>query len=346
VLVAQAKAVARRWVSEEAAHLPGFRGAFFHGSINWLADDAALPASSDLDVMIVHADPDPPHKPGKFVDRGLLLEVSYLSEARLGSPEQILGQYQLAGSFHTASVIADPLGRLTELQTAVARDYARRRWVERRCDDARNNVLTFLRSFDESAPFHDRVTSWLFATGVLTHVLLVAGLRNPTVRTRYLAARELLADYGRLDFYEPLLELLGCARLSRTQVEVHLAALAETFDAAKTVIATPFFFAADIGDAGRPVAIDGSRELIARGFHREAVFWIVATSARCQKVLAHDAPPAMQARYEPGIRHLLRDLGITSSTDLQKRCERVAAFLPSVWEMAQAIMAANPGIED
>ena len=35
-----------------------------------------------------------------------------------------------------------------------------------------------------------------------------------------------------------------------------------------------------ITPAARPIAIDGSRELIEAGAHREAVFWIVATFAR------------------------------------------------------------------
>jgi hypothetical protein len=57
------------------------------------------------------------------------------------------------------------------------------------------------------------------------------------------------------------------------------------FDTAKAVIKTPFSFASDISDAAGPIAIDGSRELIERGLHREAVFWIVVTYSRCQKVL-------------------------------------------------------------
>jgi hypothetical protein len=346
LIVNHAKAVARRWVTEEAAHARSFSGAFFHGSANWLPDDATLPATSDLDVVVVLADTDPLEKPGKFIYRDFLLEVSYLPSAQLHSPDLVLGNYQLAGSFHTASVIADPSGRLTTLQEAVARDYAKRRWVRRRCEHARNNVLKHLRSANESDPFHDRVTAWLFAAGVTTHVLLVAGLRNPTVRRRYLAARELLADDGRLDAYETLLELLGCAGMSRAHVEYHLAALADAFDAAKTVIKTPFFFASDMSDLARPIAIDGSRELIARGFHREAVFWLVATYARCQTVLHHDASVEVQERFAPGFRRLLADLGITSSADLRQRGEQVETSLPQVWEVAEAIMAANRDIEE
>jgi hypothetical protein len=46
MLVKHAKAVARQWVIEEASNVPGFHGAYFAGSTNWLPDDAALPAIS------------------------------------------------------------------------------------------------------------------------------------------------------------------------------------------------------------------------------------------------------------------------------------------------------------
>jgi len=240
----------------------------------------------------------------------------------------------------------DPSGRLTELQAAVSKDYAKRQWVYTRCEHARDKVLRNLQGLKESEPFHDQVALWLFAAGVTTHVLLVAGLKNPTVRRRYVAARELLAEYGHRDFYEALLEMLGCARMSQGRVEHHLAVLTEVFDAAKTVIKTPFLFASDMSDIGRPIAIDGSRELIERGYHREAIFWMVATYSRCQKVLYHDAPVDMQERFDPGYRQLVGDLGITSFADLQQRGEQVKGLLPHVWEVAEAIMAVNPEIED
>lgn len=345
MLVKDAKAIARQWVSAEASGAAGFVGAFFHGSSNWLPDDATLPATSDLDVMVVLADPSPATKLGKFIYRDVLLEISYLSDEEVRSPEYVLGQYHLAGSFRTASVIADPSGRLAPLQAAVAREYARRPWVVRRCEQARDKVLRGYQ-LRESDPLPDQVNAWLFPTGVMTHVLLVAGLRNPTVRTRYLAARELLADYGRPDFYEALLEPLGCARMDPAQVERHLDALAEMFDAASELVRTPFFFASDISPAARPIAIDGSREMIARGDHREAVFWIAATACRCQKILAADAPAEVQERFLPPFLRLLADLGITSLADLGRRMDEGRALLPEVWQVAQAILAANPAIEE
>jgi hypothetical protein len=275
-----------------------------------------------------------------------MLDVSYLTADQVRSPDQILGDYQMAGSFRTPSIIAEPSGRLTELRAAVSRDFAKRRWVYKRYEHAKNRVLRNLRSLEESETFHDQVTAWLFATGVTTHVLLVAGLRNPTVRRRYLAARELLADYCHLDFYETLLKMLGCAQTSRESVAQHLSALTDMFDSAKTVVKTPFPFASDISDIARPITIDGSWDLVERGYHREAIFWMVATYSRCQKVLYHDAPAEMQDRFDPGYQKLLGDLSITSYAVLQQRKEQIEVFLPRVREVAEAIMAANPRIED
>jgi hypothetical protein len=198
----------------------------------------------------------------------------------------------------------------------------------------------------EPAALDDHFASWLFAAGITTHVLLVAGLRNPTVRRRYLAARELLAEYGRLDFYETLLETLGCAGMARERAEHHLAALEEAFDAAKAAVKTPFFFASEISDIARPISIGSSRDLIERGYHREAVFWIAATYSRCQTILYHDAPAEMQDRFSPGYQELLADLGTNSLADLHRRGEQVRSFLPHVWEVAQSIISANPEIKD
>lgn len=345
MIVGDARDAARRWVVAEAAGLPGFRGAFYHGSTNWLPGDAVLPATSDVDVMVVLEDPESSARPGKFRYQGALLEVSYLPDQQFRSPETVLGLPELAGSFRTPGIISDPSGRLAELQRAVSGEYAQRRWVRKRCEGVRGKIFRHLRSLDGRAPFHDGVTAWLFATGNTANVLLAAGLKNPTVRRRYEAVRELLAEYGRPDFHESLLDLLGCARMSRERTERHLASLADAFDAAKTVVETPFFFAADISDVGRPVAIDGSRELIEHGLHREAVFWIVATYARCQKILHHDASAEKKEAFAPGFRCLLADLGITSFGDLERRGERVEAFLPRLWEVAEAIMADNRSIE-
>jgi hypothetical protein len=59
-----AKEIAREWVAREGARLPGFAGALFHGSINWLGDDDEIEPTSDLDVMIAIDGAMPAEKPG------------------------------------------------------------------------------------------------------------------------------------------------------------------------------------------------------------------------------------------------------------------------------------------
>src|SRR4051794_15139227 len=224
----QARGIAQRWVAANAMAIPGFAGAFVHGSGAALPDDADLPATSDFDVMVVIDGPMPETKLGKFRYEGLLLEISYLSSEEAASAEQVLGQYHLAGSFRNDGVLADPTGKLTKIQRQVARDFAKRKWVIRRCEHARDRVLTGLQT-EAADSFPDQVNSWLFPCGVLTHILLVAGLKIPTVRTRYLATRELLESYGLDSFYPRLVSLLGADRLSPEETRQHLSALTLQF---------------------------------------------------------------------------------------------------------------------
>jgi hypothetical protein len=344
--VKRAREAARQWMVEEGSGIPGFCGAYTAGSTNWLPDDADLTTASDLDIMVALADQNQAGRRGKFIYHDTLLEVSYLRNDQFQSPDQVLGDYHLAPSFRTTRIMLDPLGLLTPLLAAVSRDYAKRQWVRRRCNNARGKTFEYLRSINEETALHDQVMACLFAAGITTHVLLVAGLRNPTVRARYVAVRELLADYGHVEFHETLLELLGSARISRGRVSQHLATLTEIFDAAKRAIKTPFPFVSDVSDSARPIAIDSSWDLIGRGCHREAMFWVGVTHSRCQKVLSRDAPGDLTQSFKDSYQELVGDLGVPTFAEVRRRCAEIERILPRVCDLAEGIIAANCGIED
>ncbi|MGW3247609.1 hypothetical protein [Streptomyces sp. NPDC001070] len=341
--VGLARAMAGQWVAEYARSHAGYRGAYFSGSTVGLPNDAELPASSDVDICVVTAADSPPAKPGKLRHQGALLEISYVPWGELASADEVLASYHLAGCFRTDTVIDDPTGRLHELHAHISPRFADLPWVRRRCQGARHRVEARLAAIDTSAPFHEQVTAWLFPTGVTCHVLLAAALRNPTVRLRYPAARKVLADYGHLNLYPDLLRLLGCSHLSARRVQHHLHELAATFDATARVAKTPFPFSSDITPAARPIAIDGSQTLIRAGDHREAVFWITATFARCHTILATDAPH-LHASLVPAFQAAVGDLGISSSHDLLHRAEEVTRFLPRLWQTTEDILISNPEI--
>jgi len=341
--VGAARAAAGDWVRRYASQEPGFQGAYFSGSTIGMPDDAELPRASDVDVMLVTAAAEPPLKPGKFLYRDVLLEVTYLSSHQLASADEVLASVHLAGSFRTDTIITDTTGHLRTLQEQVARHFAEQVWVRRRCQHAGQAVQGFVRSIDPIAPWHEQVAAWLFGTGVTTFVPLLAALRNPTVRLRYLAAREVLTAYHHTDLYEELLTLLGCIDMTPARVGQHVDELARTFDAADAVARTPYRFRSDISAAARPIAIDGSRDLIRAGNHREAVFWIVATFARAHTILTVDAPE-LQRAHAPAFEAILADLGVQSSDDLLARGAAVIQYLPRLWDTAEAIMATNLAI--
>lgn len=256
--VQQAREAAREWVRENAGRLPGLLGAYTAGSTNWLAGDAVVADTSDLDVMLVVGAARPAVPRRKFVHRGILLEISELRADRFRSAESVLADYHLAPSFCTATLLYDPAGEFAALREVVRREYAEPRWVMRRCAHARARVEATLGSIRVEAPLHDQALPLLFGAGITTHILLAAGLQNPTVRSRYTAVRELLARCGRPQFHETLLELLGAAHIGTSRAARHAATLADVFDAASTAMRTPFDFAPDVSPDARRIAIEGS----------------------------------------------------------------------------------------
>ncbi len=344
--IGQVRETARRWVVEEASSIPGFVGAYTAGSTNWLPDDTEMPGPSDLDVVVAVTDRGLAGGRRKFVHDGVLFDVSLLGADALRSPEQVMGDSQVGPSFRTAHILLDPSGHLSSLLEAVRRGFSKRRWIQARCDRAGERVLRHLKSIDRQASFPDQVLACLFAAGVTTHVLLLAGLRNPTVRRRYEAARELLGDYGRMEFHETLLGLLGAKHIRRDQAERHLEVLREIFDAAGRVAGPRLPFVGDISESARPAAIDGSREMIKCGLHREAMFWIAVTHSRCQKALTESPADAMPKGGADRYRELTYDLGIWRPEEVRRRSEEIERMLPCVRAQAEAIVKANEEIPE
>jgi hypothetical protein len=333
-----ARAAAINWVNQYASREPWFRGAYFSGSTVGRRDNEDLRIGSDVDVVVVTKEDHPPPKLGKFLYNHVLLEVTYLPWNQLMHAEEVLETYHLAGSFQVDTIIMDRTGDLHTLQKVVSSCFADLKWVSKRCLNAMQRIENGLKEIKASDPWHDQVTAWLFPTGVTTHVVLVAALCNPTVRLRYLSAREVLFQYKQEQFYSELLGLLGCEQMDSRCVERHLNALVPTFNAAMEAAKTSFFFSSDITEVAKPIAIEGSRELILNGYHREAVFWIVATFARCHKILAADAPLSIQRELAPAFHSVLADLGIGCTEDLFQRSKDVIRILPRLWEAAEAIM--------
>jgi hypothetical protein len=346
VRVDVARAAAVDWVQRHQTGEPGFRGAYLSGSVIELAADAPLPATSDVDVVVVLAGGVAPPKLGKLQHQGVLLEVTQLPEAQLADAEVVARTFFLAPSFRTDQIISDPTGLLHRLLARVSGHFAEPGQIRLRCDDVLQRMTSTLASLEVARPWPEQVTGCLFGVSLPTLVVLVADQRNPTVRLRYLRARSVLQEQGRLDFYETLLAALGCAGATPAQVQRHLDRLAVTFDRTARAAVTPFFFSKDITPLSRPIAITGAQELIDAGDHREAVFWLLATFSRCQQILTVDAPELAEelaVDFDAAVAELL---GCRTPGDLRRRADEARALLPELHRVAADLVGHGYGHEE
>ncbi|GII86871.1 hypothetical protein Ssi03_48610 [Sphaerisporangium siamense] len=319
--IGEARAVAARWV---AGHrVPGFAGAYISGSVAWEPAEAELPATSDVDLMIMVRGEVPP-KLGKFRYEGLLLEVTYVPSQ---PAEQVLASPALAPGLSRGVLVADPDGSLAALHAAVARDFARPSWVRARCAALEARIET-LAGLDVDRPLAARALAWAFPASLPTLVVLTAAGVNPTVRRRYVAAREVLTRHGETGFHEEALDWLGCARLSRARVAAHLERLADAYDRVPYDLAKPY--GSDLTPEARHISIDGTRELIDQGLHREATWWIVVTFARCLTFAPHGT-----AAFE----ELLDDLGAGTPAAMRHKARTALAGLPRLRQVRDTLLA-------
>ncbi|GAB7189919.1 hypothetical protein NUM3379_06250 [Kineococcus sp. NUM-3379] len=340
MLVRDAREAARTWVGAHATGLPGFRGAFLTGSVLAAAPGADLPRTSDVDVSVVLAQAGP-GKPGKSRSGGVLLDVAVLPAADLADPREVAGCYFLAPSFATpGAVLADRGGFLEALSRFVSADFATPAATARRCADVAARVRRNLAARDPHDPWHRQVLAWLFPASLPTQIPLVADLRVPTVRRRYVAAREVLHARGLPELHGELLGLLGCAGCGTGDVAAHLEPLAEVFDTAAALGHGGLPFSRDLSPDARTVSVDGTAELVRSGSAREAVFWIVATLARCRTVLADGGAARDVAAADAALRRATTGLlGVRTPADLAARDAAVLRLLPVLLDAAASIAA-------
>ncbi len=326
--------IAEKWVEDYAKSVPGIRGAYVSGSFLQAQAGDDWPESSDIDIVLVFEAGACPPKIGKLRTEGVLLEITCMDEGEFQDLGHVLSTHYLAYALNAGMILYDPSGTLARLHENVKKEYARPEWVEARCEKHYQRIEQSVAGYvPESMTLPHTVNGWAFTTGITCSPILLAGLQNCTVRKRYPAARQVLETYGMGGFYPKLLSLLVPEPLGRERLSVHMKELEKTFALAcgRKEPGAPYPFASDISPEGAPVAIGGSWELIEGSHPEDAVFWMLATFARCH-ILAD-----MEERL-PALWAFLRDLGITRREDFARRLEAVRGFLPELREAEKEIL--------
>lgn len=312
----EARLQAARWVREHSAG-PGVVGAVFSGSTLGAAPEAELGADSDVDVILVTAG-DAPAKLGPVDVDGLRLDVSFLSASETRDHDAVARSFFLAPSFAQDAIIVDDDDHLRAVHEHVRRVFADPAVVRDRYADVLHRMDGRLAAVERAGSWPERLLLWLFAASLPTQVLLVAGLRNPTVRLRYRAVRTLLDDRGLADHYPELLDQLGAGALDPRTVRAQLAPLAAVLDAAELAAGTSAT-AADVGPVARAVAVTGSERMIVSGDHREAVFWLAVSLLRGQVVLETSAPGVAEQHRREVLDAVATLTGLRTADDLVRR---------------------------
>ena len=316
--------------------MPGFRGAHLMGSALSIPHDAPFPVYRDIDFNIVCEGShdtqthDVPYK-------GLMLEYSVVSVERYRSAEEVLATPELASNLAAGGILADPLGLLAPLQRAVADQYTQPRWVWARCAYEKHIVGQALDSLGQAgAPFEALLplgTLALYLSGLLAE----ASLRPPTHRRCLVVMRDVLHGQGCADLYETVLNLTGYGQLSRRQVDGYLDACAAAFDCAAAVTRTPVMFQFKLQPHVRPCIVEGAREMIDQGYHREAMFWIGGFLMFANAAIQADAPAQERAVFQAGLDRLIADMGLRTSADVAGRAAVARDLAAAVFDVADEL---------
>lgn len=317
--VGDAIAIASNWIA--SSDLP-FSSAFIGGSVAYAKPDTNYDPASDVDCYLI-VDGDPPDgKIGKITVEGVLLDVSWIPWQQIENAES---HAVLASLLHFGLVTRDTHGNLRDLKQRIDEDFASPEAIEIRLEDMRSRIRPLASPVNQAqlAP-PEQVMNWLFPATLATHIPLIRACAPLTVRKRFLAARNVMEPAH----YEELLALYGFYIVTKDQAQSWLDDTAALFDHAAHLAAdSSRFWASDIQADARPISIGGSQLLIDSGFHREALYWIIATRTRCLTVM--NDSNADTSPYLPAFNGMTEFLGIRTLHQRQRRTATILDWIES-----------------
>lgn len=317
----QAIAAAKDWVCAQAAKMPGYCGAYLSGSVLERSADEIWPQDSDVDVVVVF-DGELPDKIGKFRRQGVLLEITLMMKDVFTDDAHVLSTHYLAFALNGGWVLDDPQGFLVPLAKRVQAAYMQPEWLMKRVESAGAIAYNHISALGNRAAEENIFMSCGFGPSAIALPILAAAGCNCTVRKRIPKAKNVLRKYGYADFCERLDEVIGCKGLMRADLLPHMEALERTYSIAMNTTgpSKDYPFRSDIRPDAWDVAIGGTYGMLMSDAPGDAVFWMIATFARCMVILHMDDIPAYEACL-PGMRAFAKTLGVGDAEAIAERRE-------------------------
>jgi hypothetical protein len=315
--IGDAVSIASEWI--ESSELQ-FAAAFIGGSTGHADLEAAYDPASDIDCYLLTDGSVPAGKIGKILVNDVLLDITWLPWSLVMNAQE---DAVMASLLHFGRILRHD-GRLGAIQDHLSASFRSPEMISARLASMRGKIRTGLSHDSSHLPLPEQVMNWLFPATLATHIPLVAACAPLTVRKRFLAARSVMKRAN----YEQLLALYGFDTVTSSQARDWLDVAARLFDATAGIAkSSTRFWATDIHTEARHIAIDGSQRLIEGGYHREALYWIIATSSRCLTVQGDMGFDSEDFHKDYG--RMLRQMGFEKMEDRKERSSRILAWIGS-----------------
>src|SRR6185436_11012191 len=134
------------------------------------------------------------------------------------------------------------------------------------------------------------------------------------------------------------LDLLGHAALSCAEVKRWLEPTGAAFDRAVAVKRSPSPFGFKLHAHVRPYLVEGARELIEAGLHREAMWWLALGYFACNATIQNDGHADEQAYYQARYHEILGPLPTDTPAERQARTLRARRLADELFVLADELV--------
>jgi hypothetical protein len=329
----QAIADVQEWIEQQADGLAGFRAAHLMGGILTLPPDGLFQTYRGIDLNILSRDISATTRHSASY-HGLIIEYSIINADHYRTALHVLENPHLATNLARGGILADPHGILTPLQPIVAALHSQYSWIKARCNHHLQRLQRALEELRHATSPHEAF--WpLGGVGVgLASLLAESTLQAPLRRRSLVLQRKLLAQHGRIELHNAIMEILGWSRFRWHDVEWYAGRCATAFDYAVRTFSPPMPFQ----QHRRPYVVAGAQEMIEQGYCQEAMFWISRSLWMANATIQQHAPAANRPFFQATVDRLLGTMGLHGRDDIARRVMAIEAVLPSVVAMSEGLI--------
>ena len=329
----QAIASIQEWIEHQAHEFTGFRAAHLMGGILTLPPEGVFQTYRGIDLNIISRDVSATTSHSATY-HDLIIEYTIISADHYRTSLHVLENPHLATNLARGGILADPHGILTPLQPIVAALHSQYSWVKARCNRHLQRVERALEQLRHAASPHEAF--WpLGCVGVgLSSLLAESTLQAPLRRRSLVLQRKLLAQHGRIELHNAIMEILGWSRFRWHDVEWYASRCATAFDYAVRMFNPPIPFQ----QHRRPYVVAGAQEMIEQDYFKEAMFWISRFLWMANATIQQHAPVANRPFLQAPLDRLVGTMGLYARADIARRVTMIEAVIPVVVAMSETLI--------